>query len=174
MAHSVLVVPVPGVEDFVVERTERYDASFLSADPRFTHAHLTLLGPWVPMPTPADLDVVAGIAASAEPFDYRLERVVAFPDGTIHLAPDPADPFAALTKVLFESFPDYPPYAGAFPDSPPHVTLEREAPGISVGSVRTELAAVLPVVGVADRIDLQWWDNDDCHVIASWALGATG
>ena len=172
MAHSVLVVPIPGVEDFVVARTRHYDASFLSADPRFVHAHLTLLGPWIPQPAEADLDVVAEIAAAAEPFEYQLDEVAVFPDGIIHLVPDPAGPFAELTKALVAAFPAHPPYGGAFPDSPPHVTFEREAPGITAGSVRAELAGVLPVTARAERIDLQWWDNDDCHVMASWPLGS--
>jgi len=169
VAHSVLVVPVPGVEDFVVGRTLRYDASFHSRDPRFVHAHLTLLGPWLSAPDERDLAIVGDLAAAAEPFDYRLDEVAVFPEGIIHLVPEPAEPFAALTKALVAAFPECPPYAGAFPDSVPHVTLDREAPGISAASVRAELP--LPVDGRATRIDLQWWDNDDCHVMASWPLG---
>lgn len=172
MGHSVLVIPVPGVEGYVVERTIRYDRSFLSADPAFAHAHLTLLGPWLPEPAQADLDLVADIARRGEPFGYELREVAVFPDGTIHLVPEPLEPFAMLTKALVAAFPQCPPYAGRFPDSTPHVTLEREAPGISVASVRTELAGLLPIAQTASQIDLQWWGNDDCHVRASWPLGA--
>jgi len=172
MGHSVLVIPVPGVEDYVVERTIRYDRSFLSMDPAFAHAHLTLLGPWLPEPAQADLDLVADIARRGEPFGYELREVAVFPDGTIHLVPEPLEPFVMLTKALVAAFPQCPPYAGRFPDSTPHVTLEREAPDISVASVRTELAGLLPIAQTVSRIDLQWWGNDDCHVRASWPLGA--
>ena len=56
MGHTVLAVPAPALEPFVRERTARYDASFVSADPAFSHAHLTILAPWLPSPTAADLD----------------------------------------------------------------------------------------------------------------------
>lgn len=166
-----LVVPVPEVEAFVVDRTIHYDRSFLSADPAFTHAHLTLLGPWLAAPTPDQCAVVATIAARWPCFDYQLARVASYPDGTIHLAPESGGGFEGLTAELVGAFPQCPPYAGRFPGSTPHVTLERVAEGISVESVRAELAGLLPVSGFASRIDLQWWDNDDCHVMASWPLG---
>ena len=120
-------------------------------------------------PGERELAIVGDLAASTEPFDYRLDEIAVFPEGIIHLVPEPAEPFAALTKALVAAFPECPPYAGAFPNSSPHVTLDREAPGISAASVRAELS--LPVDGRATRIDLQWWDNHDCHVMASWPLG---
>ena len=45
--HSVLVVPVPALERLVRQRTRHYDAAYLSSDPTFAHAHVTLLGPFV-------------------------------------------------------------------------------------------------------------------------------
>ena len=53
--HTCLAVPVPALEDWVRERTAHYDPSFVSTDPGFAHAHLTLLAPWVERPTAADL-----------------------------------------------------------------------------------------------------------------------
>ncbi len=43
--HHVLVVPVPRLEAFVLERTRHYDDSFVSTDAAFVHAHITLLAP---------------------------------------------------------------------------------------------------------------------------------
>ncbi len=43
--HTCLAVPVPALEDWVRERTAHYDPSFVSTDPGFAHAHLTLLAP---------------------------------------------------------------------------------------------------------------------------------
>lgn len=168
--HTVLVVPIPEVEEYVRARTLFYDASFLSADPAFGHSHLTLLGPWLSAPSPQDLAVVAAIVGASPAFDYVLSQVTAFPDGLIHLeAEDPA-PFAALTRALVEAFPQCPPYEGAFPDPIPHVTLDRVGDGITLGSVRADLHGVLPAHGRATRVDLQWWANDDCRVLASWDL----
>jgi len=38
-------VPLPALDDVVRERTAFYDASFVSRDPGFAHAHITLLAP---------------------------------------------------------------------------------------------------------------------------------
>ena len=168
--HSVLVVPVPELEDWVRSRTELYDASFLAADPAFVHAHITLLGPWLPAPTADDLATVGRILAVTAPFEARLGEVTAFPDGLIHLRPEPVEPFRALTRALVEAFPQCPPYAGRFPDPVSHLTLDQTAAGITVTSVAERLAQVLPVRTRVDRVDLQWWANHDCRVLHTWKL----
>ena len=61
--HSVLQVPVPGLEPFVRARTEHYDTDYLSADPAFTHAHVTALGPFLPEVDDAAAATIAAIAA---------------------------------------------------------------------------------------------------------------
>ena len=68
MGHTVLVVPVPALDDVVRERTAYYDSSFVSADPKFAHAHITLLGPWAEQPSEQELGCVARIAEAAKPF----------------------------------------------------------------------------------------------------------
>ena len=62
MGHTVLAVPVPALDEMIRERTAFYDSSFVSADPEFVHAHITLLGPWTERPNAEDLDCVARIA----------------------------------------------------------------------------------------------------------------
>ncbi len=171
MPHTVLAVPVPALDDFVRERTEFYDASFLSADPDFVHAHITVLGPWVTHPSPADLDAVARIASRIRPTVIRMTHVEEFPSGLIHLRPEPAAPFLALTAALVEAFPEHPPYAGEFPDPVPHLTLDHRAGGVGVADVAARLSGHLPVSFTADRLDLQWWENNDCRLIHSWSLG---
>lgn len=170
--HSVLVVPVPALQPLVRARTERYDASFLSSDPAFVNAHITLLGPWLDAPTDADLATVRRIAAAEPAFDYRLTHVEGFPDGVLHLPPEPDAPFRRLTAALAAAFPQTPPYGGDFPDSVPHLTLDHASTGATVASLTAELD--LPVTAHADRVDLQWWANHDCHVRASWPLGGAG
>ncbi|WP_026453912.1 2'-5' RNA ligase family protein [Saccharomonospora iraqiensis] len=172
--HSVLVVGVPELDDYVRARTAHYDASFLADDPAFAHAHITLLGPWLSEPSPTDLDTVATILARTEPFEATLATVDTFPNGLIHLRPEPEDPFRALTAALAEAFPQCPPYAGTFPDPVPHLTLDRRAEGITPDSVARDLRHLLPVRTHVDRVDLQWWANHDCHVRESWKLGHRG
>jgi hypothetical protein len=170
MAHTVLVVPVPELEPFVRERTEHYDASFLSADPAFVHAHVTVLGPFLAAPTPDDLARVGEIASGVPAFDFVLDRMGEFADGIIHLLPEPDEPFRVLTRRLVAAFPQCPPYGGAFPEPVPHLTLDQRAPGIDEASLRGMLGEVLPAACRADRIALHRYANHDCRVLAEWKL----
>jgi hypothetical protein len=171
MSHTVIAFPVPELDAWVRERTQHYDASFVSADPDFVHAHITVLGPWLTEPTPSDLDRVAELVADVEPIDVTLGAVHAFPDGLLHLRPVPEDPIRELTARFAEEFPEHPPYAGVFPDPTPHLTLDQAAPGITPHTVSQRLGATLPLAVRLDRLDLQWWANDDCRLLHSWQLG---
>lgn len=169
--HTVLAVPVPQLDTFVRERTAHYDADYLAADPTFGQAHVTVLGPWVRSPSLADLAAVAAIASATRAFDYRLARLGAFPNGIIHLLPEPDGPFRVLTRVVWDRFPGHAPYAGQFPDATPHVTLDAVGPGVDEHAVRMLLGATIPVDCRAEVLQLQWWQAGHCHVQHSWPLG---
>jgi 2'-5' RNA ligase len=105
--------------------------------------HVTILYPFLP---PDRLDgavrrQLAGIAAEFETFDVRFMAVGRFP-GLLYLAPDPAEPFLALTEACAERFPGFPPYEGAHDQIVPHLTIieGEEAPP----EVAAELEAALP------------------------------
>lgn len=170
MAHTVLVVPVPELEAFVVERTHHYDASFVSADPAFVHAHVTALGPFLDEPSDADLALVEQVAGRTPAFDFALDRLGEFADGIIHLLPEPETPFRALTLRLIAAFPQCPPYGGAFPEPVPHLTLDQRADGIDQVSVRAALGDAVPARCRADRLALYRYANHDCRVLAEWKL----
>jgi 2'-5' RNA ligase len=174
MGHSVLVVPVPALEPFVRDRTACYDASFLSTDPMFVNAHITLLGPWLPQPSAAELARVGRIVADVPAFDFTLAEFDEFPDGVIYLRPEPAAPFAELTARLVAAFPQCPPYGGLFGTVVPHLTLDRRSPTVTRSTVRAAVGDLVPAHTRAERVDLQWWDNHDCHVRHSWKLGSDG
>lgn len=170
--HSVLQIPVPQLEPFVIERHRHYDAGFVSSDPRFVHAHITALGPFLP-PDLIDAEVRAAIGEIARgvgEFAFRLARVDTFPNGIIHLVPEPEDPFRALTRNLVEEFPQCPPYAGEFPDVRPHLTLDARSPAVTVESTRQLLGDLVPASCVAARLDLAWYEAGDCRVLRSWPL----
>ncbi|HEX5968278.1 MAG TPA: 2'-5' RNA ligase family protein [Intrasporangium sp.] len=172
-AHAVLQVPVPELEPFVRQRHDHYDPDFVSADPAFVHAHITVLGPFLP---PADIDgrvrsTIDEIACAVGEFDYRLEQFDVFPNGVIHLVPDPVEPFRSLTAELFTAFPSCPPYGGAFPDVRPHLTLDARSDGVTVESTRRLLGSLVPARCRAERLDLAWWGNGTCRVLDSWPLG---
>ena len=169
--HTVLAVPVPQLDQVVRSRTAHYDKTFVSTDPRFVHAHITVLAPWVVRPTRADLDRVGEIAARVEPTQVTLSEVEEFVGGVIHLRPEPEEPFRRLTAELSACFPDFPPYAGEFPDPVPHLTLDHPAGGVTLGEVRDRMDGLLPITFTLDKLDLQWWANNDCRLLHSWAIG---
>jgi len=172
VGHSVLVVPVTALDDVVRERTAFYDSSFVSADPKFAHAHITLLGPWAERPTAQELDRVARIAEAAKPFKVNLARVDEFPDGVIYLRPEPDTHLRELTSRLVAAFPQFPPYGGQYPDALPHLTLDRRSATVTPGTVSASLRHLLPVTISVDQIDLQWWANHSCRRLHTWPLGS--
>jgi len=160
--HAVLQVAVPELEDWIVARTRHYDAGFVSGDPRFHHAHITVLAPlrsW-------DAKACARLAAATRPFDYRLERIAVFPDGCIHLPPEPDESFHALTAAAWQAHPRVIPNGA--PDPDPHLTLDRIGPGVDVGSTRALLGSSIPVTCRAVGLELVWYEAGDCHLIDSW------
>ena len=154
------------------ERTAYYDTDYLSGDPAFTHAHVTALGPFLDELDPDAEAVVAGIARRTEPFDFVLADLDTFPDGIVHLVPEPAGPFSALTRRLVEAFPQCPPYGGRVPDPQPHLTLDARSATVTEESTRQSLGGLLPARCRADRLDLAWYEAGACRVLRSWALGS--
>jgi hypothetical protein len=173
--HTVLQVPVPALEPFVLARTQHYDTDYVSADPDFVHAHVTALAPFLGEEalTGADLDVVADVAATTTPFDFVLRTVDTFPNGIVHLLPEPSGPFAALTATLWAAFPQCPPYAGRFGDVVPHLTLDALSDEVTERSTRRLVAPHLPARCRAERLDLAWYEPGACRVLRSWRLGGT-
>ena len=87
-------------------------------------AHVTLLYPFLPSAelTPAVRRRIARLTRGVRPFDAGFERTGRFP-GVVWLAPEPAEPFVALTELLAAAFPDHPPYGGAHDEIVPHLSL---------------------------------------------------
>ncbi|WP_254666465.1 2'-5' RNA ligase family protein [Humibacillus sp. DSM 29435] len=167
-------MPVPPLEAFVRARTAHYDATWLSPDAEFGHAHVTALGPFLP-PDATDAEAlrrVAEIACRTEPFAFTLGGVDTFPNGIIHLVPEPDEPFRTLTAALCEAFPSYLPYGGAFGDVHPHLTLDARSATVSETSTVALLEGLLPVVSRAERLDLALWQQNGCRVLTSWLLGS--
>jgi hypothetical protein len=120
MGQSALIVVVPEVEPLVGALRTRFDPSALLGVP----AHITVLFPFMPvehltMQVRGKLGAVVGRFVE---FEFSLERIERFPRST-YLAPEPAEPFSAMTAALAREFPDYPPYGGRFPKPIPHLTV---------------------------------------------------
>lgn len=170
--HSVLQLPVPPLEEWVVARTRHYDEGFVSDDPRFGHAHITALGPFDPDPSPDTLARVGAVAARTSPMTVRLADLAQFPNGIIHLRPDPDGPLRRLTATLVAEFPAFSPYDGRFgADVVPHLTLDAASPTVTLDSTRAALHAHLPLTCRLDELQLAWWESGGCRVLRRWRLG---
>ena len=170
--HSVLQLPVPELEQWVRARTAFYDVGFVSDDPHFAHAHITALGPFDPAPSAPVLAEVAAVAAATPPVRVRLADLAQFPNGIIHLVPDPDERLRDLTARLVTAFPDWPPYGGEFGDDVrPHLTVDAASTEVGLASTAALLGDVVPVDVVLDTLQLAWWESGRCHVMAQWELG---
>ena len=175
VAHTVLYVPVPGLERYIRWRHEVEGPEWLSPDPDHTHAHITLLGPFVPedeLTPQVDADLAALFAAS-EAFTFTLAEIRVFPSGLVHLHPDPAEPFERLTEALTARYPAHPPYAGEFPPVP-HLSLCALGPGRDLALVHEELATTLPVRAVAEEVLLVRYEEHGTGALRSYPLGRRG
>lgn len=160
------------LQEWVTARTAHYDPSFVSDDPRFAHAHITALGPFDPSPDRRSLDAIAAIAAGTEPMTVRLAHVAQFPNGIIHLRPDPDGALRDLTARLVAAFPRYPPYGGTFgPSVDPHLTLDAVAADVTIDSTRALVEGLVPVTCTLNELQLAWWESGNCHVQHVWSLG---
>ncbi len=167
-----LQLPVAELEEWVVARTRHYDPGFVSHDPDFGHAHITALAPFDPAPTQATLDVVGAIAAWTTPMAVRLAEIDQFPNGIIHLRPEPDTALRRLTRELAAAFPQFPAYEGRFgPFVDPHLTLDAVSDEVSVESTRQLVGSRIPVTTRLDVLQLAWWESARCHVLHQWPLG---
>ena len=85
LTETALVIPVPAAEPL----------GPWTGDREGVPAHLTLLYPFAP-PGLIDDGSLVELFSSFEPFDYRLVELRSFDDGTVYLAPEPAEPFVRL------------------------------------------------------------------------------
>ena len=108
-SRSALIVAVAEAEPVVAAHRDRLDLAASWGVP----AHITICYPFLP---PADLDeqVLAGlrrVAAAVPAFFCKLTEVSWFGERVVWLAPDPAEPFRALTAAGVARFPAARPYA---------------------------------------------------------------
>ena len=101
---------------------------------------------------------------------FALERVATFPDGIIHLVPEPDEPFRKLTARLAAEFPEHPPYEGRYGDVAPHLTLDLRSADVTEASTLALLDGVLPARCRATRLDLAWYEPNATGLRRSWPL----
>lgn len=140
MAESAFAVNVPEAERYVRDLRERFDPSAKLGVP----AHITLLYPFMSPEQITDtvLDRVRRALSSAVTFRFRLVKIGRFPSA-LYLAPQPAEPFVALTERIVHAFPGYLPYCGQYDSIVPHLTIA-QASEAEHSLAEAHLATTLP------------------------------
>lgn len=124
MAETFLVTPVPEADPLVRDVCARQNPELvLGADEVL--AHITALGPFLPLGeiTSDVVDALRVLFTPIPAFDFALIEVRAFKGGIVYLAPEPPEPFSAMTSRLAAEYPRTPPYGGRFKRVVPHLTV---------------------------------------------------
>ncbi len=120
--ESTLAILVPAAEPLVREFRARYDTSANEGMP----AHITIIWPFIHPDELNDHTIVRieKIIAESPPISFALVDICHFDRTALYLRPEPDDTILTLIQAVQETFPDYPPYCGAYGGSPtPHLTL---------------------------------------------------
>ena len=160
--HSTaLLVPVPEAEELVANFRREHDPSASAGVP----AHVTVMVPFLP---PKDLDdgliaELRSLLARVEPFGFRLAKVGWFARNVLYLAPEPAEPFVALTELMIDQFGTAP-YSGEYDTIVPHLTVAHASDGVELAPIGEQLGFGLPLDCRAEDVwlmesDAQAWQR---------------
>jgi 2'-5' RNA ligase len=156
MPETALVVFVPEAEPLVWDWRAQYDRSARRGVP----AHITLLYPFAPTEKVDDelLSEIRELFGSETAISFELTRVARFPE-VAWLAPEPSEPFKALTDLIAARFPDYPPYEGAHDEVIPHLTVAEGGVGLQ-DQIEAALSGHLPIRARADDVAFLFEDDE--------------
>ena len=131
MAEFALAVPFPGLVEKVGIAND-------------LPPHVTVL-----IPCPGDIEPITQVLEQFDAFDVSFPRLDRFP-GTLWLAPEPAEPFVALTGAMVARFPGWQPYGGVFKSVIPHLTVAQER----LDDVAELLEPLLPLQSYVESVVL--------------------
>ena len=116
-------------------------------------AHITVLFPFVPQEQmDAAAQTIQSICATIKPFEITLSGYGQFP-GTVFMQPANPEPIKAVFRKIYDAFPLFPPYGGAFGnDIHPHVTVAEFKSEIEQRSIL--LPDYAPITFRAERLHL--------------------
>jgi hypothetical protein len=143
-----LVVPVEAARGLITPWLDRLPAAGRALPP-----HVTALWPFLPVDAVDEAverrlqDLLAGAGA----FPFALARVAELADAVVLVA-EPAEPFTALTRLLWDEWPECPPFGGAYDDVAPHVVVAIDPPAADRAVIAATLAPVLPLAAHAAEV----------------------
>jgi hypothetical protein len=152
--ETAVLVVLPEAEPAVREHRAHLDVAASWGVP----AHLSVVYPFVP-PEEVDDDVLTRLGAAVgtvAAFDCVLARTAWFDDDVLWLAPEPDDPFRALTRAVVAAFPAHQPYGGAHAEPTPHLTVGELRLGSAreLSSAETSVQEHLPIRALVEHVVL--------------------
>lgn len=132
--------------------------------------HVTIMYPFLPARSiqQAETQCLAELAAGIAPFDFALTHLDTFP-GVYYLAPEPAEPFVAITEAIRHRWPSCQPYGGVYDSVIPHMTVAfgNDPPGDP-----DELEPLLPIVTRASELWLVGQTTGGWHTLRRLPFGS--
>jgi hypothetical protein len=143
-----LVVPVVEALELLAPWSNRLPAAGRALPP-----HVTALWPFLPVDA-VDERVerrIEVLLAGVPAFSFALTRVAELADAAV-LMPEPEAPFRSLTRLIWDEWPECPPYGGAFDDIAPHLTVAVDPSADDRAAIEQALAARLPLACRASEV----------------------
>lgn len=160
--YSVILVQVPALERAVLPALTSWAPDFLMTDGS-SHAHVTLLAPFLADPLPA-LGQLRALFAGVDPFTVTFRSLGRFPgDGLVYAHPEPVSPWQRLTGMLVDAWPQCPPYGGQFAEVVPHLSIDHAD---DAAALEPLVRPLLPVSMVVDEAVLAWYEPHHTRVLA--------
>lgn len=152
LTESALLLVCPAAQNAATSERARLDQAAKDGIP----AHLTVLYPFKPVEsfTAFDHRRLEEIAAAGPSFSVRFGRSGWFGDRVLYLAPEDPAPITHLTRRVWASYPDYPPYAGQFADVVPHLTVGHDHPADELERADVAVTRRLPITQWIDHLEL--------------------
>jgi hypothetical protein len=165
--ETAVIVPVPAAEPIVGPHRADLDVAAGWGVP----AHVTVLYPFAP-PCNVNADLRKRLQAavgSVSAFDCTFAETRWFGPDVLWLAPSPAQPFRDLTTSVWDAFPDYPPYGGAYAGDAPHLTvgeLRRAGTSERLQEVERDVRCGLPPLTRVEQV----WLIAGTDAAQSWGI----
>ena len=146
-----LVAVIHEAEPMVGGWRSRLDPSAAAGVP----AHVSVLSPFLPAARIDDevVDELTDLFGAQPTFHVRFAEFRRHP-GVLYLAPDPDEPFRALTAVLAARWPDALPPGWRAADVKPHLTVAYEQPTPVLDEVEESITTELPIAAAITAVAL--------------------
>lgn len=168
--ETAVVVRVPELDELIAGLRKRYG---LPRKPNGIPPHITLIVPFLradELCRGGATEALRSVCAKFEPFDVTFARTARFPR-VLYLAPEPAEPFVALSRAIMDRWPQVQPYPGRHRAVVPHLTVTTSRPPKVFGAVAEALRPRLPVTITVAGAHVYTFDGRAWSEHAAVALG---